>query len=91
MPPSSRASGTPPLSTPVNNLIYDNAAVGHQLGVDRNDMLAPGKEKKRFFFCLVLNGQPFCFFIDVSRVLVIYTGGTIGMKHTVEHGYIPVS
>lgn len=29
--------------------------------------------------------------IDVSRVLVIYTGGTIGMKHTVEHGYIPVS
>ncbi|CAO3636165.1 unnamed protein product [Cunninghamella blakesleeana] len=26
---------------------------------------------------------------DVSRVLIIYTGGTIGMKHTVEHGYIP--
>ncbi|OAC97904.1 hypothetical protein MUCCIDRAFT_150841, partial [Mucor lusitanicus CBS 277.49] len=26
-----------------------------------------------------------------SRVLIIYTGGTIGMKHTPEHGYIPVS
>ncbi|KAI8086569.1 asparaginase-domain-containing protein [Halteromyces radiatus] len=26
---------------------------------------------------------------DFSRVLVIYTGGTIGMKHTPEHGYIP--
>lgn len=41
---------TPPLSTPVNshgNLIYDNAAVGHQLGVDRNDMLAPGKNKRK--------------------------------------------
>jgi L-asparaginase/Glu-tRNA(Gln) amidotransferase subunit D len=29
-------------------------------------------------------------YLDVSRVLVIYTGGTIGMKHTPEHGYIPV-
>lgn len=29
--------------------------------------------------------------IDVSRVLIIYTGGTIGMKHTPEHGYVPVS
>ncbi|CEG68248.1 Putative L-asparaginase [Rhizopus microsporus] len=27
---------------------------------------------------------------DVSRVLIIYTGGTIGMKHTPEHGYIPL-
>ncbi|KAF9359828.1 hypothetical protein BGX26_011296, partial [Mortierella sp. AD094] len=26
----------------------------------------------------------------VSRVLVIYTGGTIGMKNTKQHGYIPV-
>ncbi|KAF1804265.1 asparaginase-domain-containing protein, partial [Mucor lusitanicus] len=62
---------TPPLSTPVrtnDSLVYDNAAVGHQLGVDRNDMLAPA----------------------VSRVLIIYTGGTIGMKHTPEHGYIPL-
>ncbi|KAI8647158.1 asparaginase-domain-containing protein [Parasitella parasitica] len=70
MHPISRVS-TPPLSTPVrtnDSLIYDNAAVGHQLGVDRNDMLAPA----------------------VSRVLVIYTGGTIGMKHTPEHGYIPL-
>ncbi|KAI9486266.1 MAG: asparaginase-domain-containing protein [Benjaminiella poitrasii] len=50
------------------SLIYENAAVGHQLGVDRNDMLAPA----------------------ISRVLVIYTGGTIGMKHTPEHGYIPL-
>lgn len=25
------------------SLVYDNAAVGHQLGVDRNDMLVPGK------------------------------------------------
>ncbi|CEP19649.1 hypothetical protein [Parasitella parasitica] len=70
MHPISRVS-TPPLSTPVrtnDSLVYDNAAVGHQLGVDRNDMLAPA----------------------VSRVLVIYTGGTIGMKHTPEHGYIPL-
>ncbi|KAI8364501.1 asparaginase-domain-containing protein [Choanephora cucurbitarum] len=51
-----------------DNVIYENAAVGAQLGVDRNDMLAP----------------------DISRVLVIYTGGTIGMKHTPEHGYIPL-
>ncbi|ORZ21234.1 asparaginase-domain-containing protein [Absidia repens] len=49
------------------DLIYDNAAVGHQLNADRHDMLAP----------------------DMSRVLIIYTGGTIGMKHTPEHGYIP--
>ncbi|CAO3657569.1 unnamed protein product [Mucor hiemalis] len=66
-----KRNGTPPLSTPVNrhgSLIYDNAAVGHQLGVDCNDMLAP----------------------DVSRVLIIYTGGTIGMKHTPEHGYVPL-
>lgn len=45
MHPNSRVS-TPPLSTPVrtnDSLVYDNAAVGHQLGVDRNDMLAPGK------------------------------------------------
>lgn len=27
---------------------------------------------------------------DISRVLVIYTGGTIGMKNTVRHGYLPV-
>ncbi|GAN10274.1 60 kDa lysophospholipase-like isoform X2 [Mucor ambiguus] len=70
MNPISRVS-TPPLSTPVrtnDSLVYDNAAVGHQLGVDRNDMLAPA----------------------VSRVLIIYTGGTIGMKHTPEHGYIPL-
>ncbi|KAI8817717.1 asparaginase-domain-containing protein [Fimicolochytrium jonesii] len=26
---------------------------------------------------------------DVSRVLIIYTGGTIGMKNTPEHGYRP--
>ncbi|KAK4520070.1 uncharacterized protein ATC70_008199 [Mucor velutinosus] len=70
MHPVNRVS-TPPLSTPVrtnDSLVYDNAAVGHQLGVDRNDMLAPA----------------------VSRVLIIYTGGTIGMKHTPEHGYIPL-
>lgn len=48
------ASSTPPLSTPVKNLVYDNAAVGHQLGVDRNDMLAPGIKKKVFFFFLEL-------------------------------------
>lgn len=48
MHPISRVS-TPPLSTPVrtnDSLVYDNAAVGHQLGVDRNDMLAPGKESR---------------------------------------------
>jgi lysophospholipase len=31
------------------DLIFDNAAVGHQLNADRHDMLAPGKattEKK---------------------------------------------
>ncbi|KAG1552253.1 hypothetical protein G6F51_001342 [Rhizopus arrhizus] len=50
------------------DFIFENPAVSHQLGVDRNDMVAP----------------------DVSRVLVIYTGGTIGMKHTPEHGYIPL-
>lgn len=27
-----------------NHLIYDNAAVGHQLAMDRNDMLVPGKQ-----------------------------------------------
>ncbi|CAO3589422.1 unnamed protein product [Absidia cylindrospora] len=27
---------------------------------------------------------------DISRVLVIYTGGTIGMQHTPAHGYIPL-
>ncbi|KAI9136797.1 asparaginase-domain-containing protein [Paraphysoderma sedebokerense] len=27
---------------------------------------------------------------DVTRVLIIYTGGTIGMKNTAEHGYIPI-
>ncbi|KAI9592488.1 asparaginase-domain-containing protein [Syncephalis fuscata] len=27
---------------------------------------------------------------DISRVLVIYTGGTIGMKNSKEKGYIPV-
>jgi hypothetical protein len=26
-----------------DNVIFENAAVGHQLGVDRNDMVAPGK------------------------------------------------
>lgn len=28
--------------------------------------------------------------IEISRVLVIYTGGTIGMRNAPEHGYIPV-
>ncbi|KAI9098203.1 asparaginase-domain-containing protein [Phlyctochytrium arcticum] len=28
---------------------------------------------------------------DISRVLVLYTGGTIGMKNTPEHGYLPVA
>ncbi|KAG1057517.1 hypothetical protein G6F43_000636 [Rhizopus delemar] len=50
-----------------DNTVYENAAVGHQLGVNRDDMVA----------------------LDVSRVLIIYTGGTIGMKHTPEHGYVP--
>ncbi|KAI9277638.1 asparaginase-domain-containing protein [Sporodiniella umbellata] len=59
---------TSPSASVVEDLIYENPAVGHQLGVDRDDMVAP----------------------DVSRVLVIYTGGTIGMKHTPEHGYIPL-
>ncbi|KAI8802797.1 asparaginase-domain-containing protein [Cladochytrium replicatum] len=27
---------------------------------------------------------------DVCRLLIIYTGGTIGMKNTAEHGYMPV-
>ncbi|CAG8584921.1 6605_t:CDS:10 [Paraglomus occultum] len=27
---------------------------------------------------------------DLSRVLIIYTGGTVGMKHTKSRGYIPV-
>ncbi|KAG0210617.1 hypothetical protein BGX28_009142 [Mortierella sp. GBA30] len=27
---------------------------------------------------------------EVSRVLIIYTGGTIGMSNTAQHGYIPV-
>ncbi|RIA95047.1 asparaginase-domain-containing protein [Glomus cerebriforme] len=27
---------------------------------------------------------------DVSQVLIIYTGGTIGMKNTKKHGYVPV-
>ncbi|KAI9179283.1 hypothetical protein H9P43_005946 [Blastocladiella emersonii ATCC 22665] len=27
---------------------------------------------------------------DMSRVLIIYTGGTIGMQNTREHGYVPV-
>ncbi|KAI7865078.1 asparaginase-domain-containing protein [Spinellus fusiger] len=27
--------------------------------------------------------------LDVSRILIIYTGGTIGMKLTPHHGYIP--
>jgi lysophospholipase len=26
----------------------------------------------------------------VSRILIIYTGGTIGMKNTPEHGYLPI-
>ena len=46
-----------PKPTRGDNVIYENAAVGAQLGVDRNDMLAPGKseqsierEKKKFFF-----------------------------------------
>ncbi|CAO3703232.1 unnamed protein product [Rhizopus stolonifer] len=57
----------PPIKTG-EDYIFENPAVSHQLGVDRDDMVAP----------------------DVSRVLVIYTGGTIGMKHTPEHGYIPL-
>ncbi|KAI8140484.1 asparaginase-domain-containing protein [Fennellomyces sp. T-0311] len=57
--------------SPQNNghsVVYESAAVEHQLNADRNEMVAP----------------------DFSRVLVIYTGGTIGMKHTTEHGYIPL-
>ncbi|TPX55827.1 hypothetical protein PhCBS80983_g04998 [Powellomyces hirtus] len=27
---------------------------------------------------------------DISRVLVLYTGGTIGMQNTPEHGYLPI-
>jgi lysophospholipase len=27
----------------------------------------------------------------MSRVLLIYTGGTIGMRNTREHGYVPVA
>ncbi|RKO82831.1 cytoplasmic asparaginase I, partial [Blyttiomyces helicus] len=27
---------------------------------------------------------------DLTRILLIYTGGTIGMKNTSEHGYLPV-
>lgn len=34
-------------SSRVSSLIYENAAVGHQLGVDRNDMLAPGNVKQK--------------------------------------------
>ncbi|KAI9250476.1 asparaginase-domain-containing protein [Phascolomyces articulosus] len=51
-----------------HSVIYNSAAVEHQLHADRNEMVAP----------------------DFSRVLVIYTGGTIGMKHTTEHGYVPL-
>ncbi|KAL7753007.1 hypothetical protein RI367_001458 [Sorochytrium milnesiophthora] len=28
--------------------------------------------------------------VEVSRVLIIYTGGTIGMRNTPDHGYLPV-
>jgi hypothetical protein len=37
---------TPPLSIPIrtgDDFIFENPAVSHQLGVDRNDMVAPGK------------------------------------------------
>ncbi|KAJ1509434.1 hypothetical protein HMI55_007381, partial [Coelomomyces lativittatus] len=27
---------------------------------------------------------------NTSKVLIIYTGGTIGMHHTKEHGYVPL-
>ncbi|KAI8902829.1 asparaginase-domain-containing protein [Globomyces pollinis-pini] len=29
--------------------------------------------------------------IDITRVLIIYTGGTIGMQNNPEHGYLPIS
>lgn len=67
-------------------MVYDNAAVEHQLSADRNEMLAPGTLTTRKTFMQVR----LYWGVDFSRVLVIYTGGTIGMKHTREHGYIPV-
>jgi L-asparaginase/Glu-tRNA(Gln) amidotransferase subunit D len=29
--------------------------------------------------------------VDVTKLLIIYTGGTIGMKNCQSHGYVPVS
>lgn len=43
---------TPPKT--LDQLIYDNAAVGHQLAMERNDMLVPGKVFSFFFFLLLL-------------------------------------
>lgn len=53
---------TPPLSVFAkagDNVVFENAAVGHQLGVDRNDMVAPGKtsDLTYLFFYLI----PFSF------------------------------
>ncbi|KAI9488399.1 asparaginase-domain-containing protein [Zychaea mexicana] len=68
LPPQTPRETTPEHFSNGHSVIYDNAAVEHQLHADRNEMVAP----------------------DFSRVLIIYTGGTIGMKHTTEHGYIPL-
>ena len=34
---------------------------------------------------------PYIHTTTTSKVLIIYTGGTIGMKNTKHHGYVPVS
>lgn len=78
---------SPPSSAP-RRPIFDNAAVVHQLTADRNEMLVPGKQAFVWSTLPILIVDAIV--IDFSRVLCIYTGGTIGMKHTKEHGYIPV-
>ena len=53
-------------------------------------------ENKHVFINDVVQSQLDCEAVElmvqvaVTNVLVIYTGGTIGMKHTAEHGYVPV-
>ncbi|CAG8588399.1 13900_t:CDS:2, partial [Racocetra fulgida] len=73
--------GEEELKIPANQPTIHNDAVSVAMQMTQPDDISTVPEDNVSFFFIIL---------DLSQVLVIYTGGTIGMKNTHLNGYIPV-
>ncbi|KAG0233471.1 hypothetical protein BGW42_007428 [Actinomortierella wolfii] len=68
-------------------MINDSSITNNNNNNDSLDTMAYENAAVDFQLSQLMDDMLEC---EISRVLVIYTGGTIGMKNTQLHGYVPV-